>query len=48
MQKTILTINQREIEKKIRKTAAPASRLHKNKKAYSRKTKHPKQKTELF
>ncbi|HPN15089.1 MAG TPA: hypothetical protein PLF71_03180 [bacterium] len=38
----ILTLNKQQLDKKIRKTSAPASQLHLNKKAYNRKEKHPK------
>lgn len=38
----ILTLNKQQLDKKIRKSAAPASQMHLNKKAYNRKEKHPK------
>lgn len=44
--RTIIRIDIREVEKKIRKPHAPPTKTHASKKRYRRKPKHPKQEGE--
>jgi hypothetical protein len=37
-----ITLNTREIDKKIRKVQPPVAKIHRSQKSYSRKQKHPK------
>lgn len=40
--KNLISVDMREIERKIRRPGVPVTRVHRSKKAYSRKLKHPK------
>jgi len=40
--RNLISLDVREMDRKVRKSGVPVTRVHRSKKAYNRKLKHPK------